>query len=56
MSPQRVLAVCTSCGRGYSARLVGDDILVATEDGRCQCGNDGFETRAAGEGGPASVD
>lgn len=44
MVAKRVVAVCEACGQGYAARKVEDEIVVATNDGRCACGNEGFIT------------
>lgn len=37
----RTIAICSACGQGYVARQRDDDsFILATEDGRCQCGNE----------------
>lgn len=54
---QRVPIRCRSCGRVYTARQVGDEFTIPTDDGACRCGNDDFENvtlTVAGADGEAS--
>lgn len=47
----RILALCEACGKGYSARLVNEQIILPTNDGCCECGEQGFEVCTTGEVG-----
>lgn len=39
---ERTPVQCADCGQVYSARLVEGDVVVATNEGHCQCGSDDF--------------
>ncbi|WP_162562447.1 hypothetical protein [Salinigranum rubrum] len=39
---ERIPVLCENCGQPYSARLVDDEVLVPTSDGRCNCGSERF--------------
>ncbi len=39
---ERIPVLCENCGRPYCARLVDDEVLVPTTDGRCRCGAERF--------------
>lgn len=53
---ERTVVRCTACARPYSARLVGEEIVLPTNDGDCVCGNDAFtavsDATGLGEGTP----
>lgn len=38
--PTPVLVRCAECGSPYCARLVGDEVVLSTEDGNCTCGSE----------------
>lgn len=39
---ERAPVKCEECGQAYSARIVGDDVVLPTDDGKCECGSDRF--------------
>lgn len=39
---QQTVVVCEDCGNAYAARAVDEQLIVATHDGDCSCGNDTF--------------
>lgn len=34
------LVQCERCGKPYSARAVGDEVVLPTNDGKCTCGSE----------------
>lgn len=47
---ERIPVLCENCGQPYSARLVDDEVLVPTSDGRCKCGSEQFAEAEYEEG------
>lgn len=39
---ERTAVQCEDCGQGYTARLIRDDVILPTDDGKCVCGSNEF--------------
>lgn len=39
---ERITVQCLECGRAFTARRVGDEIVLTTDSGDCVCGDETF--------------
>jgi hypothetical protein len=53
---ERTVVQCRACANPYSVRLVREEFLLPTTDGKCECGSETFVDLGDGQESPGGTE